>query len=58
MDDATDAYEVSVANGAKAVRKPTRLEDGAGGSAVVSEVIVYGDVVLRFISGRWQVRQM
>eukprot|EP00878_Enallax_costatus_P016232 GHUV01017025.1.p1 GENE.GHUV01017025.1~~GHUV01017025.1.p1 ORF type:complete len:376 (+),score=123.06 GHUV01017025.1:262-1389(+) len=54
VDDAANAYEVSVANGAKGVRKPTKLDDGAGGSAVVSEVNIYGDVVLRYISGRWQ----
>lgn len=53
--DATEAYEVSVANGAQGVRPPTRLEDGKGGVAVVSEVEVYGDVVLRYISGKWEV---
>lgn len=57
VDDATDAYNVSVANGAKGVRPPTRLDDGGGGAAVVSEVLVYGDVVLRYISGKWQVRR-
>jgi 4-hydroxyphenylpyruvate dioxygenase len=56
VGDATQAYEVSVANGAKGVRPPTKLEDGNGGSAVVSEVLLYGDVVLRYISGKWEVR--
>ncbi|WIA39445.1 hypothetical protein OEZ86_005546 [Tetradesmus obliquus] len=53
VGDAAQAYEVSVANGAKGVRPPTKLEDG-GGCAVVSEVLLYGDVVLRYISGKWQ----
>jgi hypothetical protein len=45
-----------VANGGKAVRPPTTLQDPSGGSAVVSEVALYGDVVLRYISGDWKVR--
>lgn len=53
VGDAAQAYEVSVANGAKGVRPPTKLEDG-GGCAVVSEVLLYGDVVLRYISGKWE----
>jgi hypothetical protein len=56
VGDATQAYEVSVANGAKGVRPPTKLQDGSGGSAIVSEVLLYGDVVLRYISGKWEVR--
>eukprot|EP00882_Tetradesmus_deserticola_P000513 GHRQ01000565.1.p1 GENE.GHRQ01000565.1~~GHRQ01000565.1.p1 ORF type:complete len:514 (+),score=218.98 GHRQ01000565.1:154-1542(+) len=54
VGDAQQAYEVSVANGAQGVRPPTKLEDGSGGSAVVSEVLLYGDVVLRYISGKWE----
>lgn len=57
VDDARQAYEVSVANGAKGGRPPTTLQDSAGGCAVVSEVSLYGDVVLRYISGDWEVRQ-
>lgn len=53
VEDAAQAYEVSVAKGAKGVRAPTRISD-AEGSAVVSEVIIYGDVVLRYISGDWK----
>jgi 4-hydroxyphenylpyruvate dioxygenase len=61
VDDAAAAYEASVANGATAVRPPTLLrEEPDGGSssaaAVVSEVGLYGDVVLRYVSGQWQVR--
>jgi hypothetical protein len=44
-----------VANGGKAARPPTTLQDPSGGSAVVSEVALYGDVVLRYISGDWKV---
>jgi 4-hydroxyphenylpyruvate dioxygenase len=54
VGDAAQAYEVSVANGAQGVRPPTKLEDGSGGCAVVSEVLLYGDVVLRYISGKWE----
>eukprot|EP00775_Hariotina_reticulata_P005049 gene5049-5290_t len=53
VGDAAEAYQVSVANGAKGVRAPTTLQDSTG-QAVVSEVALYGDVVLRFISGSWQ----
>lgn len=55
VDDARQAYEASVANGGKGVRAPVTLQDGAGGTAVLSEVGLYGDVVLRFVSGNWQV---
>lgn len=55
VDDARQAYEASVANGGKGARAPVTLQDGAGGTAVVSEVGLYGDVVLRFVSGDWQV---
>eukprot|EP00879_Flechtneria_rotunda_P003380 GHRR01003608.1.p1 GENE.GHRR01003608.1~~GHRR01003608.1.p1 ORF type:complete len:199 (+),score=67.46 GHRR01003608.1:254-850(+) len=58
VSDAEDAYNVSVANGAKGVRSPTMVEDGEGGAAVVSEVALYGDVVLRYISGKWQVNKV
>lgn len=59
VDDARQAFEAAVAHGAKAARAPTQLqEDGAaGGAAVVSEVELYGDVVLRFISGDCEVKQ-
>lgn len=56
VDDARQAFEESVANGGKAVRPPITLQDPSGGSAVLSEVALYGDVVLRYISGDWQVR--
>ncbi|GBF87494.1 carbamoyl-phosphate synthase large subunit, chloroplastic-like protein [Raphidocelis subcapitata] len=52
--DAADAYAKATASGGVGVLPPARLEDcegGAGGGAVVSEVKLYGDVVLRFVSG-------
>jgi hypothetical protein len=55
VEDARQAYEASVQHGGKGVRAPTQLEDAAGGSAVISEVELYGDVVLRYISGDWKV---
>lgn len=54
VDDARDAYDQCVANGAKGVRTPVTLTHDNGESAVVSEVELYGDVVLRFISGDYQ----
>jgi hypothetical protein len=56
VDDARQAFEVSTANGAEGVLPPTELRDDASKtSAVVSEVRAYGDCVLRFISGTFQV---
>ena len=47
VDDARQAYEASVANGGRGVLPPTDL----GGGAVIAEVSLYGDVVLRYVSG-------
>lgn len=56
VDDAQEAFEVSTANGAEGVLRPTQLRDEASGtSALVSEIRAYGDCVLRFISGDFQV---
>ena len=58
VDDARQAFEVSTANGAEGVLPPTELQDcNSNTSAVVSEVRAYGDCVLRFISGTFQVGQ-
>ncbi|PNW79050.1 hypothetical protein CHLRE_09g398993v5 [Chlamydomonas reinhardtii] len=55
VDDAKTAYEVSVAHGAKGVLPPVELRDEASGtSQVISEVIVYGDVVFRYVSGSFE----
>lgn len=58
VDDAAEAYAQATANGGAGVLPPTAIADcegGAGGSAVVSEVKLYGDVVLRFVSGDYKV---
>lgn len=59
VDDAKDAYEKATANGGIGVLPPAQLADcegGPGGSATISEVKLYGDVVLRFVSGDYKVR--
>lgn len=51
VEDARDAFQNSVENGAVAVLEPCDLVDEAtGGKACMSEVKLYGDVVLRFVS--------
>ncbi|MDA9097678.1 4-hydroxyphenylpyruvate dioxygenase [bacterium] len=47
VDDATDAYEKSIANGGRGALPPTDLGDGVQ----IAEVSLYGDVVLRYVSG-------
>ena len=50
--DAADAYNKSVANGAKGVLAPTIIKDKAtGGSTCISEIEMFGDTVIRWISG-------
>ncbi|MEW5303742.1 MAG: hypothetical protein WDW36_006402 [Sanguina aurantia] len=52
VDDARLAYEIAVKHGGKSVLEPLVLEEKAdGGSLTVAEVALYGDVVLRFVSG-------
>ncbi|XP_060187504.1 4-hydroxyphenylpyruvate dioxygenase [Lycium barbarum] len=46
VEDASSAFEISVANGAKPVSAPVVLSD----EVVIAEVNLYGDVVLRFVS--------
>lgn len=51
VEDADEAFRVSVANGAIPALEPHRSSDEAsGGGAVISEVKLYGDVVLRYVS--------
>eukprot|EP00242_Pyramimonas_sp_CCMP2087_P016785 CAMPEP_0198211876 /NCGR_PEP_ID=MMETSP1445-20131203/25394_1 /TAXON_ID=36898 /ORGANISM="Pyramimonas sp., Strain CCMP2087" /LENGTH=443 /DNA_ID=CAMNT_0043886227 /DNA_START=137 /DNA_END=1464 /DNA_ORIENTATION=- len=52
VDDARKAYEVTTANGGVGVTKPHVLEHRGeeGGSVTLSEVHLYGEVVLRFVS--------
>eukprot|EP00967_Tisochrysis_lutea_P064220 scaffold83116_cov29-Tisochrysis_lutea.AAC.3 len=58
VDDAREAFESAVAGGAKPIMSPrSRLAGDSKGDAhessevVVSEVQLYGDVALRFVSG-------
>ena len=60
VDDAAEAYEKSIANGGRGVLPPVRLNaegavasdsaDAEGPATVISEVELYGDVVLRYVS--------
>eukprot|EP00250_Pteridium_aquilinum_P020873 c24974_g2_i1 orf=180-1487(+) len=51
VDDAEEAFKASVANGAIPAYEPhTWLDDASGRGAIVSEVKLYGDVVLRYVS--------
>lgn len=55
MEDAEEAFRISVANGAIPAYEPHKWLDDASGEngghgAIVSEVKLYGDVVLRYVS--------
>ncbi|TYZ59563.1 hypothetical protein PybrP1_011641 [[Pythium] brassicae (nom. inval.)] len=52
VGDAKEAYEKSVKNGGVGVLEPKTMTDKASGkTAVISEVKLYGDVVIRWVSG-------
>jgi hypothetical protein len=54
--DAREAYAQSTANGAVGVHQPTVLRDEATATEQwVAEVKLYGDCLLRFVSGTYQV---
>jgi hypothetical protein len=56
VDDAEAAYNTSVQHGAVSVLAPVTLTDEPTGTTqVIAEVKLYGDVVLRFISGSFKV---
>ena len=56
MADAETAYRAAVQNGAVSAQEPTLLTDAAtGAQQTVAEVQLYGDVVLRLVSGPFQV---
>lgn len=56
VEDAAEAHKQARSHGARSVLEPTTLKDEASSSEqVVSEVELYGDVVLRFVSGSFQV---
>lgn len=52
VDDAAAAYAQATTHGGVGVLPPSPL--GPGGTVVISEVKLYGDVVLRFVSGAAQ----
>lgn len=53
--DAAEAFHTSVKHGAIAVQPPTVLVDQATGTSLtMSEVILYGDVVFRYLSGDYK----
>lgn len=50
--DAKEAYEVSVKHGGVGVLAPKLMKDDASGQTItISEVKLYGDVVIRWVSG-------
>jgi len=53
VEDAHEAFEQSVRNGAVPVMEPIQLQDEMG-DMTVAEVELYGDVVLRYVSGDFQ----
>ncbi|CAK4072865.1 unnamed protein product [Aphanomyces euteiches] len=57
VDDAVQAYELSVKHGAVGVSAPQTVKcDKTHTTAVISSVQLYGDVVLRFVSGDFKGR--
>ena len=57
--DAAAAFQLATSGGAIAVQPPLTLHDEATGtSQCISEVKLYGDVVLRFVSGSYKVPPM
>lgn len=55
VEDAKQAFEVAVQNGGRPVSQPAVLQGPDGQKSVISEVEMYGDVVMRFMSGSFQV---
>lgn len=55
VEDARAAFKTAVANGGTSVHHPTALKDAEGRETVMAEVAMYGDVVMRFMSGNLQV---
>jgi 4-hydroxyphenylpyruvate dioxygenase len=51
VEDAAAAFAAAVAAGARAARPPSTTLDASGASQTTAEVELYGDVVLRFVSG-------
>lgn len=51
VEDAGAAYAAAVAGGAIAAREPLTQTDATGATQTTAEIILYGDVRLRFVSG-------
>ena len=51
VGDAREAFTAAVAGGAAPAAEPAEAVDASGGKQVSSEVVLFGDVRLRFISG-------
>eukprot|EP00891_Asterochloris_glomerata_P003896 jgi/Astpho2/3896/Aster-04404 len=54
VGDARRAHDIAVRNGARSAQEPTVLTSPSGEDQTVSEIELYGDVVLRFVSGSFQ----
>lgn len=55
MSDARDAHDTSVRNGAVSILAPSELIDKrTGQSCVISEIQLFGDSVIRWISGNFE----
>ncbi|CAL5218591.1 g286 [Coccomyxa viridis] len=55
VEDAAEAHRQATAHGARSALEPQTLRDEASSTEqVVAEVELYGDVVLRFVSGSFQ----
>lgn len=55
VDNATDAHAISVANGGISVLPPLEIADSATDTTqTISEVKLYGDVVIRYVSGSFK----
>ena len=56
VEDAAEAHRQATSHGARSVLEPQILKDDASSTEqVVAEVELYGDVVLRFVSGTFRV---
>ncbi|KAL4441075.1 hypothetical protein ABPG77_010506 [Micractinium sp. CCAP 211/92] len=55
VDDAAEAFRISTENGAIPVRPPATLRDDVTGTSLVfAEIKLYGNCVLRFVSGDFE----
>ena len=58
VEDAQEAFDIAVQNGGKPMHPPSVLQASDGQQSVMAEVHMYGDVVMRFMSGSFQVRHI